>query len=62
MPNLITHWLRSLGILPRPLTPEQYRQRKLAELAWLIRADRMNALYAGTGRPKPFDIVGRDLG
>ena len=58
MLNLTTNWLRSIGLLPIPLTPEQIRRQKLCILAWRIRADQMNALYRGTGYSEPFKVIG----
>ena len=55
MINLTTTWLRSLGLLPTPLTPQQIRQQKLAIVAWRIRAVQMNNLYNGTGYRVPFE-------
>lgn len=55
MLNLTTTWLRSLGLLPTPLTPQQIRQQKFAIVAWRIRAVQMNNLYSGTGYRVPFE-------
>ena len=55
MLNLTTNWLRSLGLLPKPLTPQQIMLNKQYDLALRIRAVQMNALYAGTGYRGPFE-------
>lgn len=55
MLNLTTTWLRSLGLLPTPLTPQQMLLNKQYDLAMRIRAVQMNNLYAGTGYRVPFE-------
>lgn len=62
MLNPITNTLRRLGILRPAPTETQIRRQRCANLAWRIMAVQMNELYAGTGYPEPFKVVGRELG
>ena len=56
MLNLTTEWLRSLGLLPAPLTPEQILHRKLSVLAMKVRAVQMCELHQCTGYEAPVEI------
>ena len=56
MINITTTWLRSLGLLPTPLTPQQRMQQKFLVLAWKIRAVQMCELHQETGYLAPEEI------
>lgn len=52
----LTHWLRSIGFLSTPLTPEQMRMWRCRDLAWRIRAVQMCELHNETGYGPPSGI------